>query len=452
MIRLCRHIPAAAALLAAASAPFSEPVRAQAPGAPARPPNVVVILADDLGYGDLGAYGHPLIRTPRLDALARDGVRLTSYYAGAPACTPARAALLTGKYPQRVGLGAVLGPEATIGIPAGELTLAEALKARGYQTAVVGKWHLGHATAAHLPGGQGFDSWFGLPYSNDMIPPWVQTTVPLRLFRNGSAIDGEVDQDTLTERYTAEATAFIRGAAPKGPFFLYLPHSMPHLPIRASATFRGRSAAGLYGDVIEELDASTGAILDALAAAGVADHTIVVFTSDNGPWHDLPARMLQKGNEPWHTGTAGLLRGAKASTWEGGVRVPALVRWPGVVPAGRVSGGMATAMDLYATIATAAGAALPPGIDGHDLRAFLAGAAESPTREFFYVNNRSVEGVREGPWKLRRRTDGSGSAPELFHLERDPSERYDVASKEPAVVGRLGAKLRAFEEGLKGPR
>jgi arylsulfatase A-like enzyme len=426
-----------------------------------RAPNVVLILADDLGYGDLASYGHPLIRTPRLDQLASEGIRLTSYYAGAPLCTPSRAALLTGRYPIRVGLPKVLVPQSTNGLPRGETTLADALKGRGYRTQMVGKWHLGHATPDMLPTAHGFDHWLGLLYSNDMMPPFAQTAVPpLRLYRDTTPIEGEVDQDELTVRYTEEAVRFINESAGGGaPFFLYLAHSMPHLPIHAPARFRGKSAAGLYGDVIEMLDWSTGQILDVLAARGLAQNTIVIFTSDNGPWLDLPARMLQGGNEPWHAGSSGLLRGAKGTTWEGGIRVPAIVRWPGRVPAGQVSAALTTSMDLNVTLTTAAGAAVPPGRDGHDITPLLAGRttssrtespAGSPTGSlttgsqadtFFYFQDANLQGVREGPWKLRK---AGNEPPALFHLDLDPSEQFDRAKEHPEIVDRLLARMTAF--------
>jgi arylsulfatase A len=440
--------PAVLTLAALLLGPAAGPPRRTAGQEAAARPNIVLILADDLGYGDLGVYGHPLIRTPRIDGLAREGVRLTSYYAGAPACTPARAALLTGRYPQRMGLGSVLMPESTAGFPPREVTMAEALATAGYRSAAIGKWHVGHASPSLLPTGQGFASWFGLPYSNDMIIPWVQTMVPLRLYRDAAPLDGEVRQEELTRRYTEEAVRIIREAAApatpaRAPFFLYLAHNMPHLPIRASDAFRGRSPAGLYGDVIEELDWSTGQILDALDSTGLARHTLVVFVSDNGPWLDLPARMLQAGNEPWHAGSAGLLRGSKGTTWEGGVRVPGIIRWPGTIPAASVSHGLTTAMDVFATLIAAGGAsaALTNALDGRDLRAHLAGDGPSPTSEFVYVNGSQIEGIRQGAWKLRVTKD---AAPQLFHLELDPSERYDRAAAEPAVVERLRQRLDAI--------
>lgn len=459
------------AVLAAGSTGWSTPRsdrRAAVGGAQAasaRPPNIVLILADDLGYGDLGSYGHPIIRTPRIDRLAREGLRFSSYYAGAPSCTPSRAALLTGRYPIRVGLPQVLGPEATNGLPRGEVTLADGLKTRGYRTMMIGKWHLGHARPEMLPTAHGFDDWFGLPYSNDMLPPFVQTQVPLRLYRHGVQEEGPVDQDALTMRYTEAAVEFVRKADASQPFFLYLAHNMPHLPIHAPARFRGRSAAGLYGDVIEMLDWSTGEIVDALAARGLTDNTIVVFTSDNGPWLDLPARMLQDGNQPWHAGSAGLLRGAKGSTWEGGIRVPAIVTWPRRIAAGQVSAALATSMDLSVTLLEAAGAPVPPDRDGHSLAALfdarpgkqavasprssqsaqstpsVPSAQSTEAAPFFYFQDANLQGVREGPWKMRQVRDEPAT---LFHLDLDPSERYDRAAEHPEIVQRLRDRLRAF--------
>lgn len=449
----------AAALQAAGQAAH----RDSPPAAPARP-NVVLILADDLGYGDLGCYGHPLIRTPRLDRLASEGVRFTSYYSGAPACTPARAALLTGRYAIRAGLPNVLGPDATNGLPASEITLAEALRDRGYRTHAIGKWHLGHASPALLPTAHGFDGWFGLPYSNDMIPPWVPTARPLRLYRDAQPLDEPIDQDALTVRYTDEAVRYIeRSAATAQPFFLYLAHNMPHLPLHAAARFRGQSRAGLYGDVIQMLDWSTGQLLDALARASLTDRTIVIFTSDNGPWSNMPARMLQEGITRWDGGSAGPFRDAKGTTYEGGLRVPAIVKWPGRLEAGGVSDRLATAMDLHVTLLRAAGADAPRDrpMDGHDLLPRLAthastSVAQAPAarqeriedapEEFFYFSNAALQGVRVGPWKLRRATPEAEV--ELFQLELDPSERINRAGDEPAIVARLDARLRTFAASL----
>ena len=373
-------------LIAAAAALFvSSPLAGE-------PPNIVLLFADDLGYGDLSSYGHPVIRTPNLDKLAREGIRLTSFYS-APSCVPARTQLLLGRYPPRVKLGRT-SVNGSAGIPAREVTLAQAIKAAGYRTAMMGKWHLGYAKDEYLPVGKGFDYWFGLPYSNDMIKPWVQTDVPLWLYENTKKIEHPVDQDTLTTRYTERAVKFVKESG-RDPFFLYLAYNMPHLPIHTAGGFQGRSRAGLFGDVIETIDWSAGEIVKALRETGKESNTIVVFTSDNGPWLNLPARMLQDGNLPWHAGTPGLLRGAKL-----------------------------------------------PGhpVDGYDLRPFLSGAAKkSPRREFFYYHRGEFKGVRADAWKLRRGDEGET---ELFNLELDPSERYNRAKEKPEIVARLATRLQ----------
>ena len=415
-------------------------------------PNFVILFADDLGYGDLGSFGHPTIATPRLDRLAAAGIRLTSFYA-AHACTPSRAALLTGRYPVRSGLGSVLGPDDPRGIPPGEITFAEALAAKGYRTAAIGKWHLGHLERRFRPTANGFHEYFGLLYSNDMIRPWVQTDRPLELWRNDEPVEHLVDQTTLTERYTEEAVRFIENARDR-PFVLYLAYSMPHVPISVSRRFSGRSRAGLYGDVIETIDWSAGQVVDALERHGLSGRTLVMFTSDNGPWLEMPDRMFS-GNaiKPWHAGSKGPLRGAKADTWEGGVRVPFIARWPGRIPAGRVDAGVASTMDLYTTMIRLAGADVPADrpIDGVDLSAWLTTPGASPRRTFYYFRDETLEGVREGAWKLRlsnhRRTDaapGAAPAPELYDLDVDPSERYNRAAEHPDVVTRLRTMMEGF--------
>jgi arylsulfatase A-like enzyme len=414
-------------------------------------PNIVVLLADDLGYGDLGCYGHPTIATPNLDRMAREGLRLTSFYA-APACTPSRAMLLTGRYAPLAGLPDVLGPDAARGIAERELTLAEALKGRGYRTLAIGKWHVGHAEPRHRPLANGFDAYFGLLYSNDMTPPWVETGRPLELWRDEGPIEHPVDQSSLTARYTDEAVRFIRKTGEE-PFFLYLAYTFPHVPLHASERFRGRSRAGLYGDVVEEIDWSAGRIIEALREAGLEDRTLVIFTSDNGPWSNMPDRMF-RGDivKKWDAGSAGLLRGAKGTTFEGGVRVPCIARWPGRIPGGRVSGEMASMMDLFATALALAGA-VPPAdrpIDGVDIRPLLSGTGPSPRRELLHFLGTRLEAVREGRWKLRapdlvepregrRRDDGL----ELFDLEADPGERFNVAAAHPELVERLGRRMAA---------
>ncbi|MCY4597103.1 MAG: sulfatase-like hydrolase/transferase, partial [Bryobacterales bacterium] len=315
-------------------------------------PNIVLMFADDLGYGDLGSYGNPTIRTPNLDSLAAEGLRMTSFYS-APSCVPARTQLLLGRYPSRTAVGRTsVGGDG--GIPSDLTTLAQGLRSAGYRTAMAGKWHLGYAREEYLPVGKGFDEWFGLPYSNDMIKPWVQTDEPLWLYRNAEKVEHPVDQDQLTIRYTDEVVKFIREESGE-PFFVYLAYSMPHLPLRTAGVFRGTSRAGLYGDVIEAIDWSAGEILRALGESGKREDTIVIFTSDNGPWLNLPGRMLSGGVRPWHAGSPGPLRGAKHTTYEGGVRVPFIVRWPGRVPAGSVSAEMGATLDIYQTLLSVGG-------------------------------------------------------------------------------------------------
>lgn len=412
----------------------------QAPSA-RRPPNFIVLLADDLGWGDLGCYGHPLIRTPHLDRMAAEGARFTSFYAAAPVCTPSRAGLLTGRYPIRAGQPGNTGPDTVGGLPLGEILLPQLLRPLGYRSMAIGKWHLGFQPEEYLPVRRGFDDWLGLPYSNDMIPPWVKTDRPLHLYRGIHPVSQVREQDQLTPMYTEEAIRFIRENRGR-PFFLYLAYSMPHLPVSAPASMRGRSRGGLYGDVVETLDWSAGEIRRTLEQLGLDRNTLVVFTSDNGPWHDLPPRMLAGGVEPWHTGTAGLLRGAKGTTWEGGPRVPGIFWMPGAVRPQTVF-DMASTLDLLPTFAAMAGARPPQDrvYDGHDLRPLLELGEPSPRREFFYCLERRLEAVRQGPWKFRH---APGAPPVLHHLERDPSERYDVRDREPELAARLAARLREF--------
>jgi len=416
---------------------------------PNGPPNVVVIFLDDVGYGDFGAYGHPTIRTPHVDALAAEGVKLTGFYAASPACSPSRAALLTGRYPVRAGIHWALGPDEERGIAAEEWTLAEALKERGYATAAIGKWHLG-VRPEFLPTEHGFDAFFGLLYSNDMIRPWVETDRPLELYRDAEPIEHPVDQATLTLRYTREAVRFIEeSAAADRPFFLYLAHSMAHVPLARSPAFEGRSRGGAYGDVIEELDWSVGEIRRALAEAGVSDNTLLFLASDNGPWSELPDRMFRGGTiRPWDAGTSGPLRGSKATTWEGGLRVPGIVHGPAWFPGGEVTSELVTAMDVFPTVAALAGLEPDPGrpFDGRDILPLLRGESPSPNEMFFYVYPDVVRAVRDVRWKLHlRRSDANGPVrAELYDLVPDPYERFDVAADHPDVVARLRAAMEAF--------
>lgn len=427
--------------------PPSEPVSQDTP-------NIILIFADDLGYGDLSIYGHPTIHTPRLDDMAREGIKMTSFYAAAPVCTPSRAALLTGRYPLKVGMPGNLGPDSPGGLSREERTLAEALKEQGYRTAAFGKWHLG-VVPGFMPTDRGFDEYLGILYSNDMMPPWVNTERPLHLYRNDQPTEElPVDQTTLTRRYTDEAIRFIRESG-ENPFFIYLPHSMPHMPVYASAEFSGRSKGGRYGDVIEEIDANVGRILDTLKELKKDKNTLVIFTSDNGPWRNMPPRMYNtEPVEKWHGGTTGSLYGAKATTYEGGQRVPAIIRWPGVIPPNQVSAEIATTMDLHTTILDITGASLPEKpLDGKNILSLLKGESGSPHAYFYYFSGRRLRGVRNAEWKLRIGPfrDGwtspelaTGDEPlmmDLFNMKNDPYEQFNVAEDHPEVFQKLKAEL-----------
>ena len=428
-----------------------------------RPPNVVIIMADDLGYGDLGCYGHPSIRTPNLDRMAQEGMRFTDFYSCAPVCTPSRAGLLTGRYPVRSGMTSskrrVLFPNSTGGLPADEVTIAEALKTRGYATACIGKWHLGHRPE-HLPDRHGFDHYFGLPYSNDMdavptIPKAASKSLDPKsewwnvpLLRNGDVIERPADQHRLTEGYTEETVRFIEKNKDK-PFFLYLAHSMPHVPLFASKQFQKTSPRGLYGDVIEELDWSVGQIMKTLADEKLAENTLVVFTSDNGPW-------LTQGVAG---GSAGLLREGKGSTWEGGMRVPCIAWWPGKVRAGEVNREIACNLDLFNTTLELAGAEIPKDreIDGVSMVPMLTGTGHGLRDGFYFYRDEQLFAVRKGPFKVHLKTQpGYGQAkaevrekPLLFNLEQDPSEKYDLAAEHPEVVADLVADAREHVAAVK---
>ena len=429
--RSLRVLLAAGALLAAA-------VSARAQAAPPRPPNLILIFADDLGYADIGPFGAKGYATPHLDRVAAEGIKFTDFYAAAPLCTPSRAALLTGCYPQRVGLTRVLFPWDRVGLHPEETTLAELLRSRGYATACIGKWHLGQLPP-HLPTRHGFDTYFGIPYSNDMSPdprnnpsPGPYVYPPLPLVRNEITIDTEPDQSQLTARYTAEAVRFIE-AHKDQPFFLYLPHTMPHVPLYASDPFMGKSPRGLYGDVIQELDDSVGQILTALQRLGLDNQTLLVFTSDNGPW-------AGKGE---HAGSAGPLRGAKGQALEGGMRVPFLARFPGRILAGAVASEPATTLDLLPTFAHLAGAPLPDRpIDGQNIWPLLAGepGAASPHDAIYYYTAHQLRAVRSGRWKLCVALPGMRKAldqPVLYDLATDLHEDHNVAADHPEVVARM---------------
>jgi arylsulfatase A len=420
---------------------------AQAAG-PARPPNIVIILADDQGYADVGCYGAKGISTPNLDRLAREGVRFTDFYVAQPVCSASRTALLTGCYPNRLGILNALGPKDKLGLGSGESTIADLLKVRGYAAAIYGKWHLGHLPAS-LPTRHGFDDYYGLPYSNDMKPePDKKDTYPdLPLYQGEKVIALNPDQSRFTVDYTEHAVAFIKKNKDR-PFFLYLPHTMPHVPLAVSQRFKGTSPRGLYGDVIQEIDWSVGQVLAALQESGLDDRTLVMFTSDNGPW-------LSYGS---HGGSAGPLREGKKTTWEGGVREPFLARWPGHIPASTVCHEPAMTIDILPTVVGITGAKLPKlPIDGLDIWPLLSGkpGAKNPHEAYFFYWERKLQAVRSGRWKLHfphvyETLDGPAgeggkagkhrddkTALVLYDLQTDPGETTDVAAKHPDVVKRL---------------
>ena len=425
-------------------------------------PNLVMILADDLGYGDLGCYGHPTIRTPHLDQMAREGMRFTQFYSAAEVCTPSRAALLTGRLPPRSGMCSskrrVAFPNTTGGLPDGELTIAELLKSKGYATACFGKWHLGHLPA-YSPLKHGFDEYLGLPYSNDMdrvatspmgrasfLDPKIEYwNVPL--LKNDKIIERPADQHTLTRRYTDAAIRFIREHKDQ-PFFVYLPHTMPHVPLFASDNFAGTSPRKLYGDVVEELDAHVGRLLQMLRDENLAERTLVIFTSDNGPW-------LIQGEQG---GSAGLLKDGKGSTWEGGMRVPGLAWMPGWVPSGSVSHEMASTLDILPTALALANLDLRKDrpLDGYDLSPALAGG-KSRRHEMYYYRGFDLMAARLGPWKAHFQTQsGYGQAmpeahdpPLLFNLDVDPSERFNVAAANPDVLKEIQSLVEKHRSGMQ---
>jgi arylsulfatase len=450
----------------AASGPAVEAPRPATPAAPGkRPPNVVLVFCDDLGYGDPSCYGGK-VPTPHIDRIAREGIRFTDFHVPHPVCSASRAALLTGCYGPRVSIHGALMPDSTHGLAAAETTLAELLRDRGYRTACVGKWHLGHLPE-FLPTRHGFEEWLGLPYSNDMWPPNGGRYPPLPLFDGERVIDEDVsaaDQATLTGRYAARAVDFIERAAGAGdgrPFFLYLAHTMPHIPLFVGEEFRGMSAAGIYGDVVTEIDASVGAVLDALDRTGRVQDTLVIFTSDNGPW-------LRFGN---HGGSAGPLREGKGTVFEGGIREPCVARLPGVIPAGSTSDALLATIDILPTVAALTGDPLPldeagscivagKRIDGHDRQAAFTATEPASVSDgvthWYHYRTGELQAVRRGRWKLflpHNADSIAGQEPgrdgrigktaplpvgrELYDLQADPGERHDVAAAHPEIVADL---------------
>jgi len=441
-------------------------------------PNFIVIFADDLGYGDLGVFGHPTIKTPALDQLAFEGQKWTNFYVAAPVCTPSRAGILTGRLPIRSGMCSdnrrVLFPDSNGGLPQSEITIARALKGNGYHTAAIGKWHLGHKSQ-FLPTKHGFDSYFGIPYSNDMDKikgtnyfadqisfsdeEYYQVfNVPL--MRDEEVVERPADQRTITKRYTEEAIRKIKEF--KGePFFIYLAHNLPHIPLFRSGEFKGRSLAGIYGDVIEEIDWSVGQIIRTLKAEGLDDNTLVVFTSDNGPWHIFKT----------HGGSSGLLRGAKGGTFEGGMREPTIFWWPENLKPGVVM-DLGTTMDLMPTFCSLSNTPLPLDrqYDGYDISPVLFGTGSGEREVVLYYRGQQVYAVRKGDYKAHFITQleyGSRSAhpitapemevvntptvledPLLYNLSVDPGEKYNIAEDHPEIIEEIRKVLAQHQKSI----
>ena len=436
----------------------------------APPPNFVIIFCDDLGWGDLTCYGHPTIATPHLDRMASEGTRMTQFYVASSVCTPSRAALMTGRYPARIGMCGrrrVLFPDSIGGLQRDETTIAEVLKPLGYATAMVGKWHLGHHPE-YLPTEHGFDSYFGIPYSNDMdnvAPPEIRKNrgafndpkieyfnVPLLSGAKGNIkqLERPCDQTTITRRYAEKSVEFIRESKDK-PFFLYLAHSLPHVPLFRHQSFDGHSRAGLYGDVIEEIDWTVGRVLDTIRDLKLEQRTMVVFTSDNGPW-------LTFGD---HGGSAGPLRNGKGTTYEGGMRVPGIFWRPGTIQSGVTTAELGCTLDLLPTIASLAGAKLPRDLvlDGFDLSAMLGGHGGSPRKSMFFYRDYRLMAIRHGRYKAHYITQdsyvpGSNQAtthdpPLIYDLETDIGEKRNIANKNPDLVLMINKATAKHQAAMK---
>ena len=436
-------------------------------------PNIVIIFTDDQGYADIGVYGADDFETPNLDQMAAEGMRFTDFYVASPVCSPSRAALLTGCYPQRIGIPSVLFPEhentdwnpeerrTKTGLHQNELTIAEMLREKGYATGCFGKWHLGHHKQ-FLPLQQGFDEYFGIPYSNDMRPgknPGKTPYPPLPLMDgNGVHRFMDDDQSMITREYTEKAIDFIKRHQDQ-PFFVYLPHTMPHIPLYVSEQFKGKSIKGIYGDVIEEIDWSVGQINQTLEELGLDQNTLVMFATDNGPW-------LIFGD---HGGSADPLREGKFTTFEGGMRVPCIMKWTGKIPEGSECNEIAASIDILPTIAAISGADLPDHkIDGHNIQNLLWGEkdAVSPTDTYFFYQNWQLQALRRGKWKLHlphkysaiiESDDGNSHGRKgirseiglsLFNLDEDIGEQNNLVDQYPEIVKELLVKANEMKEEL----
>jgi arylsulfatase A len=454
---------------------FQSPIKTATDKEKPDQPNIIVIFADDLGYGDLGVFGHPSFKTPNLDRMANEGQKWTSFYVAASVCTPSRAGLLTGRLPIRSGMCSdnrrVLFPDSKGGLPQTEITIAKALKANGYQTAAVGKWHLGHLSP-HLPTDHGFDSYFGIPYSNDMDKVEQTDHITLAeeeryqaynvpLLRDDKVVERPVDQRSITKRYTEETVEKIKSLKSDSPFFIYLAHSLPHIPLFRSEEFKDVSVGGIYGDVIEEIDWSVGRILETLKEEGLAENTLVVFTSDNGPWHTFKT----------HGGTAGLLRGAKGGTFEGGMREPTIFWWPGKIKPAVVM-DMGTTMDLLPTFCTLSGTELAADrvYDGYDISPLLMGTGKSERETVFYYRGEQIYAIRKGDFKAHfiiQLEYGNPTAhpitnpsielknsatildqPLLYNVNVDPGERFNIADDHPEIIAEIRKVLEKHRAGV----
>ncbi|HXI00707.1 MAG TPA: sulfatase [Sphingobacteriaceae bacterium] len=403
-------------------------------------PNIIIVFVDDLGYGDLSCYGHPTIRTPNLDRMAAEGMRFTQFYVGANVCSPSRSALLTGRLPLRNGMTGentpVLFPYSSGGFPASEITVAEALKTKGYTTGIIGKWHLGHLPQ-HLPANHGFDYYYGIPYSNDMLHTRNKSYPPLPLYKDSKLIGENPDQSVITKAYTQEAISFIKKNKTK-PFFLYYANNFPHEPLFVSEDFKGKSKRGLYGDVVEELDWSVGQVLKTLKEQKLDKSTLVFFTSDNGPSVALQHKYAG--------GSAGLLYEGKKTTYEGGMRVPAIAWWPGKIPPNKISEAIVTAMDLMPTIINLAKIEFPQDrvLDGVDIMPVLTGISDKVSEMVYYYNKTTLHAIRKGDWKAHfyilpssaksSEVGKKQEQPLLYNLNQDPSERFDVGKDHPEII------------------